>query len=173
MVILVAFAASSPPAGIFAPAQEVAPRPPVPAARGAEGEAKPSRIALTIRPRSREVRQLQPIVVEYEVKNVSKDATLIFDAMYPTPLKVRVRLRGEEVPGTAYSKSFAMMVLRGKGVSLQPGKSWKGSFVPNLVHDMTTPGTYEISAVASGQIKGDRAEAGPIEVVVVSGTSAD
>jgi hypothetical protein len=98
-----------------------------------------------------EVRQLQPVVIEYEIKHSLKNAHLMFPDSYPVPegLTIHVRKDGVDVPRTAYNspsngKLGAIQSSSGNLRRIAPGGSWEGKIVVNLFHDMTMPGNYTI-----------------------------
>ncbi len=94
--------------------------------------------------------QLQPIRIEYTLKLgkfAGLDHIFYFEAHELTNFGiVKVSKDGAKVPGTLHSSSdwVKMMDQFSKRRRLEPGESFTGVLIVNLLHDMTAEGTYQV-----------------------------
>lgn len=98
-----------------------------------------------------EFRQLQPIRVIAEAKNVSGRHRRLPPFWNNRYLLTRVRVfdrRGKLVPKTRFYESEGRLpdpfgtMQDAANVSFQPGASFRLDLIPNLIYDMTRPGDY-------------------------------
>lgn len=132
-------------------------------------------------------RQLEPIVVEYEVSMENGGESLIFRDADPIPLDLIIRVAWSGTPldnhiigdrPTAFASSEEYRKEVGKSAKdcvLRPGRPFTGRVVVNLLRDMTAMGKYtvELEATLRHPRAGDtaviRAKSNKIEVVVQGG----
>jgi hypothetical protein len=111
---------------------------------------RPIEVEKGVDPPARRFHQLERIKINYKItlgKLSGIDHIIILES-YPIihEAKIRVFLKGVEVPKTRYflSDECSLVMSRTKLRTLSSGSTHRGSFIANLLFDMTTPGTYTI-----------------------------